>query len=106
MFVNRWITEVKLENGHCRQISIFHGKSEAQCHTAGDINLSGERRETSLALKQASPLDIRKKTQGRKNSKLKQKTQTQAKNSNFRYFSEKRIFSIAKKLAFSYKHTN
>ena len=51
MFVNRWITEVKLENGHCRQISIFHGKSEAQCHTAGDINLSEERRETSLALK-------------------------------------------------------
>ena len=49
---------------------------------------------------QASPLDIQKKTQGGKNSKLKQKTQTQAKNSTFRHFSEKRDFLIAKKLAY------
>ena len=38
---------------------------------------------------QAFPLDIRKKTQGEKNSKLKKKTQTQAKNSTFRHFSKK-----------------
>ena len=40
-------------------------------------------------LKQAFPLDIRKKTQGEKNSELKKKTQTQAKNSTFRHFSNK-----------------
>ena len=37
---------------------------------------------------QAFPLDIRKKTQGEKNSELKKKTQTQAKNSTFRHFSK------------------
>ena len=45
----------------------------------------------SFKLEQASFLDVRKKTQGRKNSKLKQKTQTQAKNSNFRHLSEKKV---------------
>ena len=36
-------------------------------------------------LHQAFPLDIRKKTQGEKNSELKKETQTQAKNSTFRH---------------------
>ena len=48
-----------------------------------------------------------KKTQGVKNSKLKQKTQTQAKNSTFRHFSEKSDFLIAKNWPiFRYQHTN
>ena len=46
--------------------------------------------KASTYVGQASPLDFRKKTQGRKNSKLKQKTQTQAKNSNFWHFSKKK----------------
>ena len=38
-------------------------------------------------------LDVRKKTQGEKNSKLKEKTKTQAQNSNFRHFLKKITFS-------------
>ena len=37
-------------------------------------------------LEQAFSLAIRKKTQGEKNSKLKEKSKTQAQNSNFRHF--------------------
>ena len=42
-----------------------------------------------LFLLQAFFLAIRKKTQGEKNSKLKEKTKTQAQNSNFRHFLKK-----------------
>ena len=45
-------------------------------------------RYTLFYLSQAFPLDIRKKTQGEKNSELKKKTQTQAKNSTFQHFSK------------------
>ena len=52
-------------------------------------------------------LAIRKKTQGEKNSKLKKKTQTQAKNPDFRHLSQKRTFLIAKNWAlFNYKPKN
>ena len=37
-------------------------------------------------------LAIRKKTQGEKNSKLKEKTKTQAQNSNFQHFLKKMFF--------------
>ena len=47
-------------------------------------------------LNQAFPLDIRKKTQGEKNSELKKKTQTQAKNSTFRHFSKKYFYNWKK----------
>ena len=45
-------------------------------------------RNFSVQLMQAYCLDIWKKTQGEKNSKLKEKTKTQAQNSESRHFLE------------------